>query len=104
MTASTTTVLERLNFGQVFKRWVKLLYTGCNGVIRVNGRYTDPTNIKSGVRQGCPLSAILVHPSHGATGLCLKKQQEHGIPVPGSSGRQAKLALYMASFWPLAPK
>ncbi len=39
-------VLKHLNFGQVFRRWVNVLYTGCNSVIRVNGRSTDPVDIQ----------------------------------------------------------
>ncbi len=39
-------VLKRLNFGRVFRRWVNVLHTGCNSVIRVNGRSTDPVDIQ----------------------------------------------------------
>lgn len=84
------TVLEYLNFGQVFKRWAKLLDIGCNSV--VNGRYTYP---KSGVGQGCPLSAVLFILVMEPLACALRNRNINGILVPGSSGRQAKLSLYM---------
>lgn len=52
-------VLAHLELGEIFQKWVNLLYTNCKSVVMVNGRFIPTVNIKSGVRQGCSLSPIL---------------------------------------------
>lgn len=52
-------VLSHLNFGNNFRDWVDLLYADINSTVVVNGGCTAPFKVKSGVRQGCPLSPAL---------------------------------------------
>lgn len=89
-------VLSHLNFGKSFRRWVDVLYTDCNSVVRVNGESTAPLAIRSGVRQGCALSPILFILAIEPLACALRNNVNiKGIPVPGSEGKQAKLSLYM---------
>ena len=51
--------LKRFNFKESFIRWVKAMYTNARGKVINNGWLSDSFKIDRGVRQGCPLSALL---------------------------------------------
>ena len=51
--------LEKLNFGENFIRWIKTLYTDPRILIKNNGWLSNEIKIERGVRQGCPISALL---------------------------------------------
>ena len=51
--------LEKFNFGSSFRSWVSVLYNDITSCALVNGWISEPFHIKRGVRQGCPLSALL---------------------------------------------
>ncbi|PIK62474.1 pol-like protein [Apostichopus japonicus] len=52
-------VLQRMGFGTNLINWVKILYNDIQGCIKHNGYISDTFHIQRGVRQGCPISAIL---------------------------------------------
>ena len=52
-------VLTAFGFGASFIDWIRVLYSNASTKIDVNGFLTDRVSLKSGVRQGCPLSALL---------------------------------------------
>ena len=52
-------VLEKLNFGQSFIQWVKTIYNKAESCVSNNGWTSKPLQIQKGIRQGCPLSALL---------------------------------------------
>ena len=52
-------VLKRFGFGDTFVQWIKVLYQNPCAVVKNNGYFSDPILIKRGVRQGCPVSALL---------------------------------------------
>ena len=51
--------LKKFNFGENFIKWIQILYTDVSSRVKVNGFLTDKISIKRGLRQGCPLSALL---------------------------------------------
>ena len=51
--------LKHFGFGNNFTSWIKTLYSDIYSRIKINGFLTDPIRIERGVRQGCPLSAML---------------------------------------------
>ena len=51
--------LEKLNFGPSFRKWVEVLYTSISSSVIVNGWISETFPVKRGIRQGCPLSALL---------------------------------------------
>ena len=52
-------VLQRMNFGPSFCRWVSLLYSRIYSHVIVNGYVSESFSVGRGVRQGCPLSPLL---------------------------------------------
>ncbi len=90
------TVLSHLNFGHRFRTWVDLLYADITSTVLVNGKYTAPLKVKSGVRQGCPLSPTLFILAIEPLACALRQGKNiRGLPVPGAAGKEAKLSLYM---------
>ena len=51
--------LRTFGFGENFIKWVKIVYTNTKSAVKVNGFLTSEFSIERGVRQGCPLSALL---------------------------------------------
>ena len=51
--------LDFFNFGNSVKNWIKTIYTHPVAVIKNNGHISDQFTIHRGVRQGCPVSALL---------------------------------------------
>ena len=51
--------LKAFGFGNNFIKWVKIIYSDISSVVKVNGFQTPEFSIQRGVRQGCPLSALL---------------------------------------------
>ncbi len=52
-------ILEKFNFGNNFIKWVKILYNQPIISIKNNGWLSGDIPLSRGVRQGCPLSALL---------------------------------------------
>ena len=70
--------LEQFNFGQTFISWVKTLYNKPQVLIKNNGWLSKPITTTRGIRQGCPLSAMLFIISVEILSLHIK--QENSIP------------------------
>ena len=51
--------LSRYNFGESFKKWVNVIYNKAESCVTNNGWTSKPLSINKGIRQGCPLSALL---------------------------------------------
>ncbi len=51
--------LRKFNFGEGFVKWITILYTKPIISIKNNGWLSEDIELKRGVRQGCPLSALL---------------------------------------------
>lgn len=51
--------LEKFNFGSDFLTWIKTLYTHPCLSIKNNGYLSETLEMQRGIRQGCPLSALL---------------------------------------------
>ena len=51
--------LQKLNFGKQFIQWIKTLYSEPKAIIKNNGYLSSKINITCGIRQGCPVSALL---------------------------------------------
>ena len=52
-------ILEKFNFGNNFIKWIKILYTDPKIEIKNNGWLSREISLSRGVRQGCPISALL---------------------------------------------
>ena len=71
--------LNQYGFGQNFIKWIKILYTDITSKVKVNGYHTNDFKIERGVRQGCPLSALLYV-------LCLEVLSTNIRTDPGIQG------------------
>ncbi|CAG2243758.1 unnamed protein product [Mytilus edulis] len=52
-------VLKKYGFGDRFVNWVGIFYTDIQSSVKSNGFLTKYFKIKNGIRQGCPISALL---------------------------------------------
>ena len=51
--------LTRFNFGNYFKKWVSTMYNNVSSCVTNNGYASKFFKVSRGIRQGCPLSALL---------------------------------------------
>ena len=51
--------MKSFGFGDNFIEWIKILYSNASAVLNINGFLSKQIPLKRGVRQGCPLSALL---------------------------------------------
>lgn len=89
-------VLKRMGVPQHLVKVLKGLYWGISSRVLVNGRLGRAFFIKSGVRQGCPLSPILficfIDP---LLRMIQRDKVVRGFLVPGSGGGTVKCLGYM---------
>ena len=52
-------VLKHSNFGDYFINWIKILYKNPNFCVKNNGWISSTCQMTRGIRQGCPVSALL---------------------------------------------
>ena len=52
-------VLEKFNFGRSFIKWIKVFYSNAQASIKCNNWISAPFCVSRGIRQGCPVSALL---------------------------------------------
>lgn len=89
-------ILDHIDCPKIFIKWITLLYTQTTNQILIQGNLTSKIKIQRGVRQGCPLSALLYI-------LCIEplaqtiRMDQHirGFGLPGCSGSIVKCILYM---------
>ncbi|OWZ11565.1 Pol Polyprotein [Phytophthora megakarya] len=74
-------VLERAGFGEVFCSWVRLLYSGVQATLSLNGTLQEALFPTRGVKQGDPLSSLLFVLSIEPLGNLLRAQPDLGLPI-----------------------
>ena len=77
--------LTKFGIGENFLNMIKLLYANAQSKVRVNNTDSEPFDLHSGVRQGCPLSPLLFA-CVVETMACLMREDPNieGIPIPGT--------------------
>ncbi|KAJ1167540.1 hypothetical protein NDU88_007931 [Pleurodeles waltl] len=89
-------VLQGFGLGERFCNYVRIMYTDIFSSVMVNGWKTDPFPIRSGVRQGCPLSpSLFVLVIELLAEYIRKNPNIRGIPTPGDAKKEVKCSLYM---------
>ena len=68
--------LDFFNFGPSFKQWIETLYKSPVMKIKNNGHLSDEFEMTRGIRQGCPLSALIFILSIEILGLKIRQQDE----------------------------
>ena len=74
--------LDKANFGPIFISWIKLLYHNPMLIIMHNGHQSRPVYPTRGVKQGCPLSALLFVMTIEPLSTLLRSHPELGICIP----------------------
>ena len=85
----------RVNFGEDFQKWVKLLYSKPCVFIKNNGFFSDTFSIFRGVRQGCSLSSLMFI-------LCMEVLSQHinqnnkikGLSIDKENNQNVKVVQY----------
>lgn len=88
-------VLKKMNFGDNFVAWVKVLYNNVCSKVKINGTLGASVKQKGGVRQGCPLSPLLYVLFIEPLAEMLRQEKGiEGVHIPGGGGERAKVAQY----------
>ena len=87
--------LERFNFGPQFVSWVKLLYRNPSALIKNNGWFSNKITMTRGIRQGCPVSALLFIIIAEVLATVLKESSYEGITVKlNNKTKEMKVSQY----------
>ena len=85
--------LKKFNFGESFIQWIKLAYNQITSKIKVNGTESDSFTLERGVRQGCPLSAMLYIVTAEILALTIRANNKIvGISVDGTEFKLSQYA------------
>ena len=84
--------LEFFNFGPTFKKYIKLLYASPECCVTNNGFHTEFFPISRGIRQGCPISALLFIMCAEVLAIAIREQQNIKGIVVGT--KEIKLTQY----------
>ena len=90
-------VLRRFNFGESFIRWIEILYNKPTAKVKVNGWLTEPITQSRGIRQGCPISALIFILCTEILAIAIIANKEIkgiNIPNPYEGRTQQKLSQY----------
>eukprot|EP00644_Phytophthora_capsici_P009455 jgi/Phyca11/107396/e_gw1.13.402.1 len=72
------------------------LHEGTTARFLVNGELSDPQDVVSGIRQGCPLAPLLFILAAEVLALAIQQdEQTEGIQVPGTSGQVHKFSAFV---------
>ena len=87
-------VLKKMNFSDKFINWLKIFYDDPQVAMYVNGHIGETFVTTRGIRQGCPLSAILYVLFIESLGQYIRANKLiHGFKLPGTT-EETKLAQY----------
>ena len=73
--------LEKIKFGKSFIKLVKTIYNKAEACLTNNGWTSKPFEIQRGIRQGCPLSALLFLLVVEILGNQIRKNTQDGLEV-----------------------
>ena len=51
--------MDKLGFKKDFLHWIKVIYKDPKAFLKINGHLSNAVSIHRGIRQGCPLSALI---------------------------------------------
>ena len=88
-------VLKRFGFGETFVQWIRVLYKDPSAVVKNNGHLSSQINISRGVRQGCPVSALLFIICMEVLALCINQNDDiKGLNLTPKGGNRIKMCQY----------
>lgn len=85
--------LRNFGFKDSFMKWISILYTDISCLITNNGWFSEPVKITRGIRQGCPISALLFVITVEILAMKIRQNENiHGIQIKQSQSRQFKIS------------
>ena len=98
--------LDKLDLGKNFVKWVKLLYTNISSCISNNGYISKYFTLSRGIRQGCPISALLFILVAEILSINIRSDTSiRGINIKGTEFKIAQLAddttVFLSDMWSL---
>lgn len=78
-------VLKKFGFGDIFINWITIFYNKINSSVKCNGFLTKYFNIENGIRQGCPISALLYVLAAEPLRFNIQNCNISGIKIPNST-------------------
>ena len=85
--------LKHFGFKSSFIKWVKTLYANITCKISNNGWLSESLNISRGIRQGCPLSALLFVITVETMAARLRQEESlHGLKFHNTQSREYKIS------------
>ena len=87
-------VLQRMNFGEKTVNWIETIYRDPRSALYINGHIAEMFSTSRGLRQGCPLSAILYVLLAEVLGQVIRKNPKiRGFALPGTN-EEVKITQY----------
>ena len=85
-------VLELMNFGPMFQKWIHTFYSNITSCVINNGFASNFFLLQRGVRQGCPLSGLLFVLAIEVLGQAIRKNENiRGLKI---NDTELKLSMY----------
>ena len=86
--------LCKMGFGEQFQTWVSTLYCNINSCVSMNGWLSKSFNLNRGIRQGCPLSALLYIIAVEMLSVSIKQNKEiKGINIGNENDLEMRSSL-----------
>ena len=97
-------LLQYYGFGRNFQRWISILYAASESCVTNNGHLSSYFKLSRGIRQGCPISALLFLLVAEVAAVLIRQSNEiHGIYVNECSISLCQLAddttLFLSDTW-----
>ena len=85
--------MQKMNFGEGFCKWVRLLYTDVNCIVPTTDMLQNRLSSPGGAQQGCPFSPLL-YIAETLANLIRQNPDIDGVFLPGSND-QVKISQYL---------
>ena len=85
--------LKKFGFKEGFIKWISTLYSDISSLINNNGWLSEPVKISRGIRQGCPISALLFVITVEILALKIRQSKDiRGLKIKQSQRKEFKIS------------
>ena len=84
---------EMFGFGPQFRKWTRILTTGCLSCINHGGWLSEGFQVSCGIRQGCPFSPLAFILAVEALAIKIRNSEIKGIKLPKPAPNNSKLKI-----------
>jgi len=86
-------MLKKLNFGPQFITWIDTFYQNIDSCVKCNNWISKAFRVTRGIRQGCPVSALIFILAAEILAIKIRKDKEiKGIQIPSAEVKLSQLA------------